>query len=137
MAPPEVFSTPGHPGEADDFVSFVSELPLIQSLQTWLSGERFKRRGLRWVSAGGDYIYFADELWSRDILLPARHTGGGVAVVPENGAEVILRRDWEYWIEGHQDDLVISGGGFSLVVREDSTGYVVNSAQLVGQTGLA
>lgn len=51
----------------------------------------------------------------------------GVLVSDYSGATSLeLRPEWEYWIEGHRDDLAITAGRSYVVhVREDETGYAI------------
>jgi hypothetical protein len=118
-----------NPSAFDDEVTIIQMLPSVRTVSECKMAAKTKRRALRWMREGADYAYLHDELWDRDILLPATRKEGGMQVSPYEGTAIVLQPDWDYYIEGHQDEVVISAGPYELVVHEGEAGYMVKTAQ--------
>lgn len=117
------------PSEFDDEVTIIQMVPSVRTVSECQTAAKTTQRALRWMREGADYVYLLDELWDRDILLPATRVEAGMQVTPYEGKTVVLQPDWYYYIEGHQDEVVISAGTHELVVHESETGYSVKSVQ--------
>ena len=117
------------PSVFEDEVTIIQMVPSVRTVSECKTAAKTKRRGLRWMPGGSDYLYLFDELWNRDITLPAIQGEGGAQVTSLEGTTVVLKPNWEYYIEGNQDEVVISAGLYELVVHEDETGYTVKTVQ--------
>jgi hypothetical protein len=47
----------------------------------------------------------------------------------DTGETFVLKPEWAFWVEGHQDDLVICAGPYVLHVIESDEGYEVLSIE--------
>lgn len=108
-------------------VHFLISGPVFRTLQDWLADVRKEQRPLTWAEAGADYVRLVDELWGLDIQLPATPADGGMKVEAPHGDPVILKPEWNYWVEGWTENLSISVHSHHLLVRASDTGFVLRS----------
>jgi hypothetical protein len=115
-------------GDDDQKVFYIHYVLTVDTPEGLLQQARLVNRSLRWMSPLKDTVFLFDELWDRDILLPATRTDKGMAVLVEGGEPVVMKPEWTFWIRGHQDDLLIKAGPYLLQVLEGEEGYSVISA---------
>jgi hypothetical protein len=121
----------------EDRVFYMHYVLRVSTLEGMVLQARVKKRSLRWMPPLADCVFLLDELWDRNILLPATRTASGMAVLDDTNETFVLKPEWAFWIEGHQDDLLISAGPYVLQVLESEEGYEVLSVQQSGETPAA
>jgi hypothetical protein len=113
----------------EDRVFYMHYVLRVSTLEGMVQQARVRKRSLRWMPPLADCVFLLDELWDRSILLPATRTETGMTVLADTGETFVLKPEWAFWVEGHQDDLVICAGPYVLHVIESDEGYEVLSIE--------